>query len=79
MKKLIYKLVNKIYQRVAPEEVLHPTYPIIKSFHNQSNEDLIIQSITDMVELNDWKDIKSIKLIYTFENEDHQREREFSK
>lgn len=79
MKKLIYKLVNKIYQRVAPEEVLHPTYPIIKSFHNQSNEDIIIQSITDMVELNDWKDIKSIKLIYTFENEDHQREREFSK
>lgn len=79
MRKLIYKLVNKIYQRVAPEEVLHPTYPIIKSFHNQSNEDLIIQSITDMVELNDWKDIKSIKLIYTFENEDHQREREFSK
>lgn len=79
MKNLIYKLVNKIYQRVAPEEVLHPTYPIIKSFHNQSNEDLIIQSITDMVELNDWKDIKSIKLIYTFENEDHQREREFSK
>lgn len=79
MKKWIYKLVNKIYQRVAPEEVLHPTYPIIKSFHNQSNEDIIIQSITDMVELNDWKDIKSIKLIYTFENEDHQREREFSK
>ena len=79
MRKLIYKLVNKIYQRVAPEEVLHPTYPIIKSFHNQSNEDIIIQSITDMVELNDWKDIKSIKLIYTFENEDHQREREFSK
>lgn len=79
MKKLIYKLVNKIYQRVAPEEVLHPTYPIIKSFHNQSNEDIIIQSITDMVELNDWKDIKSIKLIYTFENEDHQREREYSK
>ena len=79
MKKLIYKLLNKIYHRVAPEEVLHPTYPIIKSFHNQSNEDIIIQSITDMVELNDWKDIKSIKLIYTFENEDHQREREFSK
>lgn len=79
MKKLIYRLVSKIYQSVAPEEVLHPTYPIIKSFHNQSNEDLIIQSITDMVELNDWKDIKSIKLIYTFENEDHQREREFSK
>lgn len=79
MKKLIYKLINKIYQRVAPEEVLHPTYPIIKSFHNQSNEDIIIQSITDMVELNDWKDIKSIKLIYTFENEDHQREREYSK
>lgn len=79
MKKLIYKLVNKIYQRVAPEEVLHPKYPIIKSFHNQSNEDLIIQSITDMVELNDWEDIKSIKLTYTFENGDHQRETEFSK
>lgn len=79
MRKLIYKLVNKIYQRVAPEEVLHPTYPIIRSFHNQSNEDLIIQSLTDMVYLNDLEDIKSIKLIYTFENGDHQREMEFSK
>lgn len=79
MKKLIYKLVNKIYQRVAPEEVLHPKYPIIKSFHNQSNEDLIIQSLTDMVYLNDLEDIKSIKLTYTFENGDCQREMEFSK
>lgn len=79
MKKLIYKLVNKIYQHVAPEEVLHPKYPIIKSFHNQSNEDLIIQSLTDMVYLNDLEDIKSIKLTYTFENGDRQREMEFSK
>ena len=79
MRKLIYKLVNKIYKRVAPEEVLHPTYPIIRSFHNQSNEDLIIQSLTDMVYLNDLEDIKSIKLTYTFENGDRQREMEFSK
>ena len=79
MKNLIYKLINKIYQRVAPKEVLHPKYPIIRSFHNQSNEDLIIQSMTDMVNLNDLEDIKSIKLTYTFENGDHQREMEFSK
>ena len=79
MKNLIYKLINKIYQRVAPEEVLHPKYPIIRSFHNQSNEDLIIKSMTDMVNLNDLEDIKSIKLTYTFENGDHQREMEFSK
>lgn len=79
MKNLIYKLINKIYQSVAPEEVLHPKYPIIRSFHNQSNEDLIIQSMTDMVNLNDLEDIKSIKLTYTFENGDHQREMEFSK
>ena len=79
MKNLIYKLINKIYQRVAPEEVLHPKYPIIRSFHNQSNEDLIIQSLADMVNLNDLEDIKSIKLTYTFENGDHQREMEFSK
>lgn len=79
MKKIIYKLISKLYQRVAPEEALHPKYPVIRSFHNQSNEDLIIQSITDMVYLNDLKDIKSIKLTYTFENEDHPREMEFSK
>ena len=59
--------------------MLHPKYPIIRSFHNQSNEDLIIQSMTDMVNLNDLEDIKSIKLTYTFENGDHQREMEFSK
>lgn len=79
MKNLIYKLINKIYQRVAPEEVLHPTYPIIKTFHNQSNEDLILQAVWDLVERSDAEDIKSIKLTYTFENGDHQREMEFSK
>lgn len=78
MKNLIYKLINKIYQRVAPEEVLHPTYPIIKSFHNQSNEDLILQAVWDLVERSDAEEINSIKLTYDLASHDPQ-ERVFSK
>lgn len=77
MKKFIYNILMKIMPYVAPET--SSTKPIvIKTFHNQSNEDLILQAIWDLVERTDAEEISSIKLTYDLNPHDHQ-ERVFSK
>ena len=77
MKKFIYNMLMKIMPYVAPEGP-SPKPIVIKTFHNQSNEDLIIQAVWDLVERSDAEEINSIKLTYDLASHDPQ-ERVFSK
>lgn len=78
MKKIIYKMLMKLASYVAPPKKTKEV-PIIRAFHNQSNEDLIIQAIFDLANRADMEEIKSIKLTYNLVGHDRPQDQVFSK